>query len=243
MDITTEVHKLLRDEFIEEKKEKEGLVTYIRRIVEVTDKTQEQDEKHYLVSDIKRIKVTKIGTEGIKSRMNIPKFGVCESQKRGVVEGGTTRIDNEVKITNRKKAVYQEGLKERLKQSTVTSTKEALEEKMLDEIERKRKENIAKISSAPDDFKKKKPREAKETDIKITGFNMRCDENDLMNLFENVGPVKKCIILRDRVTNKKRNIAFLEFRETYHVELAIEKYNNKTVGGCVLIVCRPADDE
>ncbi len=240
MDISTVTRKLISDEIIKEEKDKDGnIVTTIKRKEQLIDPTSETNEKRFIISEIKRTKIIKIGTFGIKQRAELPKFGLCENQSRGTVENGIIRLDNEVKITNRKKAVYQEGLKDRLKSSNAAINKEELEKKMFEEMERKKMQ----ISEKPKfEENKRTYREAKDTDIKITGFNMRCDEKDLILLFENVGEVHKCRILRDKITKKKRNIAFLEFKNSIDVEEAIKRYDNKSVGGCVLMVCRPGDD-
>lgn len=241
MEEKKEIRTLVSDEIIKEETDKDGNLVYIiKRKEKIVDKTNEEDEIRFVISEIKKTKVLKKGTIGIKQRAEIHKFGDCKTQSRGTVEAGLIRQDNEVKIANRKKVVYQEGLKEKLKTSSIMTGKEDLIKKMLDEQERKRNQN--KEISIYEQQKIDRQREAKETDIKIMGFNMRCEEIDLIELFSKVGPVRKCKILRDKITKAKRNIAFLEFHQTTHVEEAIKKYNDKTVGGCVLMVSRPNDN-
>lgn len=244
MENTTK-YTLLPDELIPGKPDHDPNITYIKRTIkEVTLEADNQREKT-TISEIKRIRLTKIGTKGIKERSEIAKFGQCAQQSRGTVEAGIVRVDNEYRIVDRKKAVFQESLKEKLKTNTSGVTKKDLLERMLNEQEKERMIKEEKISQKTTDNKyKRRKRDAKETDIKITGFDMRLEEQDLIEIFEKVGPVSRCIIIRDKNNrNIKRNIAYLEFRATLHVPEAIEKYNNKTVGNSVFIVCRPNDDE
>lgn len=234
---------LIPDEIIV-KPEKDPNITYIKRTVIIKDELEEVEKQ--VISEIKRTKVSKIGTFGIKKRMEIPKFGQCAKQSRGTVEPGIVRVDNEYKIVNRKLAVHQETLKDKFKTSTQEFTKENLMEKMLLDKERERKLLLEKTAHHSYYFRDNRTRrkyESKETDIKITGFDMRLNELDLMKIFDKIGTVKRCCIVRDKKDrNIKRNIAYLEFENTIHVDEAIEYYNNRTIGNSVFIVCRPEDD-
>ena len=247
MDGGTELLKFthLPDELIENKHDKDPNVLFYKRVVILQDQGDDSVKHH--ICEIKRTKVTKIGSVGVKKRMEIPKFGISAGQTRGTVESGIIRMDQEMKIVDRKKACFQESLKEKLKGGNNSISKEDFMQKMIAEQERDKKVIIEKLNQNVNPFTKKarmKKREVKETDVKITGFNLRCEESDLIELFEKVGRVKRCIILRDRLNRSiKRNIAYLEFEDSINVAFAIDKYNNITVGNSVLNVCRPADDE
>ena len=234
------VRTYLPDEIIEDKNCKDPNTTTIKRIVLLRD-TGDDSEK-VQTSIIKRTKVLKEGTKGIKERSEFAKFGLCEGQNRGIIESGIVRVDNDIKIINRKQAQFQESLLSKLKNNSNNITKEVLMEKMINEQEKERKNMIDMMNqnTYQNDKKKLKPRACKDTDIKVTGFDMRCEEKDLMEIFEKVGRVRRCTILRDRIDRtKKKNVAYIEFESTMHVEEAIREYDNKTVGLSVLNVCRP----
>lgn len=240
---TQKISKKITNEipFGKEETDKKGnAVSFLIRTEQVTEEDEKGDDRTFLlISEIKRTKIIKKGTMGMKERSEIKKFGLCSGQLRGTIESGVVRIDNEIKITNRNKQVYHEGLKEKLRSTGFMKSKEDLIRKMNEENEKK----ANKQSETKNELdSKKKMRQSKETDVKITGFNMTFDEHDLMKLFTKVGEVKKCIILKDRITGAKRNIAFLEFRQTYSVQKAIDRFDNRTVSGCVMIVSRPSDE-
>ena len=234
----------LPDEIIPAKPLQDPNITYIKRIIKLID-DGENSETHQIF-EIKRTKVPKKGTIGIKERMEIKKFGVCVDQSRGNVESGVVRIDNETKIVDRKKMVVQESLKEKIKsqQTGDKYTKDDLMNRMIAEQERERKTKVEiMFQNSQDDRKKKRRRDPKLTDIKITGFQMNKEEQDLMTMFEKIGRVRRCIILRDKNDrSKKRNIAYLEFEQTCHVQQAIDEFNNHIDGNSVMSVCRPEDD-
>lgn len=232
----------IKDEILN-KKDKDPNITYIKRIVNIINKSDGSEKQQTL--EIKRTKLIKTGTEGIKKRTEMKKFGVCTGQERGTVESGIVRIDNPVKIFDRKTAYNQDSLKEKLK-TNKNMSKEELMTRMLEEQEKERKIMIEKMNQNTfiNDRDNKRKREAKDTDIKITGFDMRLEEEDIFKLFDDkIGGVRHVRILRDRKDRKiKRNIAYLEFHQSANVQLAIDMFHEKTVGNSVLCVCRPQDD-
>ena len=202
-DIIKEKYEAIKEEVIQEKIEKGRKIQIVRRTVKITNLVAEEgaETERLIVSEIKRYEITSKGTPGIKERMEIPKFGDCVNQKRGTVESGIVRIDGEQRIVDRKKNVFDEGLKQKLRSSGGDITKEELEKKMIEEIEKKRADNAFKPQVYDD--RSRGRHEYKETEIKITGFDKRCDEADLKKVFEKVGKVRRCRILRDRLTGNK----------------------------------------
>lgn len=233
-------YQTLSEEKIREEIDNGNLVEYMKRRIKCTELIDDEEKQSILISDIKRYEVPKKTTPGIKERLLIPKFGLCTGQAQGSIENGIVRNDAECRIVNRKKQVYNEGLKERLKNSTDIATKEEFLRRMLEEQEKKRNDNAFKQVGLEE--KKIKRRRDRPASIKITGFSKRCEEEDLRKLFSEVGDVGGVHILRDRVTGEKRGIAFLHFRQTAHIQEAIDRFDNKTIGNSVWQVCKVDED-
>lgn len=193
--------------------------------------------KYEIHQEVKKIKDKRQGTKGVADRMKIVKFGDCAGQSRGTLEEGIIRREEEIRIVDRKKEVYQEGLREKFKKKAKLD-KETLWNQMEEEKQRERKENMHKINPEHDK-EKSKPREAKDTDIKVTGFNPSYEEFHLKDLFSKVGMVRRVRIVRDKHTKAKKSLAYLEFYQDTHVQEAIDRFHDRTVGGCVLCVTRP----
>ena len=56
----------------------------------------------------------------------------------------------------------------------------------------------------------------------------RVDELTLRKLFETVGEVQSCCVIRDVSTNKSRGFGFVKFKSTERAEDAIERFNGSS---------------
>ena len=69
-------------------------------------------------------------------------------------------------------------------------------------------------------------------------------ENDLHDLFAEVGTVRTCDLITDRFTGKSRGFAFVDMGSDEEAQKAVQELNGKTVDGRALTVneARPRED-
>lgn len=61
-------------------------------------------------------------------------------------------------------------------------------------------------------------------------------QNDLENLFSQIGPVKSTVIIRDKYSGESRGFGFVEMESTDDGKAAIEKLNGMELKGRSIIV-------
>jgi len=192
------------------------------------------------VSDIRKTKEKKKVKKEIAERSKIPKFGLCKGQPRGSLETGVIMVSREeVRIINRETDIEQD-MKDRLLDSINNRKKNVLKE-MQDAKERENQEKLAKLFSSNKPTIVKKIRQ-RENSVRVSGFNPSYKENDLMELFSKVGPIKRVFIPKDFNTGQNKNFAFIDFFQSIHVRSAVEMLNDAAIDQCVLSVA-PADDK
>ncbi len=172
--------------------------------------------------------------------MKIPKFGVCTGQPRGSLEAGIVMISKEeVKIINRQTDVEQD-MREKLLDS-INNRKDNVLREMRDAKERENQEKLAKLFSSTKTAIVKRIYK-RENSVKVSGFNPRYTEDDLANLFQTCGKIRKIYIPRDFNTGAFKNFAFIDFEQSIGMKTAIETLNDTAHDGCVLTVV-PAEDK
>jgi len=186
------------------------------------------------VSDIRKIKEKKKVVQQVADRMKIPKFGLCKGQPRGSLEAGVIMVSKEeVKIINRETDVEQD-MKDKLLENINNRKKNVLRE-MQETMEREKNEKLAKLFSSHKTVITKKIR-TRENSIRVSGFNPQYNENDLQEIFEKAGGVKRVFIPRDYNTGAYKNFAFVDFYQSAGVKAAIDKFNDVAIDGCILTV-------
>ena len=229
-----------KDEILHNKSDDK--TTYIKRVINRKERIENEQFDVVQTLEIKKTKKTIKGTLGMVERTKIKKFGECEGQSRGQVEVGIVREDTDCRLVDRIKAVYQESLKDKLASGNKDMSKDEIVERILEEMDYERQ--MRNKMNTKKEVNERKERTYKDSEIKISGFDMTYDENDLIKIFSAVGDVKKCIILRARKDrSRKLNIAYLTFHQSIHVKEAITKFDNTDSGMGTMRVCRPKDDE
>ena len=208
---------------------------FIERITYVT-----KDLNQYkITSNIKKIKEKRRVKQEVADRIKIPKFGLCTGQPRGSLEAGVVMISKEeVKIINRQTDVEQD-LKDKLLGS-INKTKDNFIKEMHEVKNRENQEKIEKLFSTQKPIMRR--HQKRENSIKVSGFNPRYTEQDLRNIFEDAGRIRKVFIPRDKITGEYRNFAFIDFDQSISMKYAIEKFNDHAVDECCLNVVQ-VDDE
>lgn len=222
-------------------KKSDDKTTFIKRVINKKERIENELYDVIQTLEIKKTKKLIKGTLGMKERTKIEKFGECKGQSRGHVEVGIVREDTDCKLIDRIKSVYQESLKDKLASDNKDMTKDKILEKILQEIDMER--DMRNKMNSKKEVNEKKTRTFRDTEIKITGFDMIFNEEDLIEKFKTVGDVKKCIILRAKKDrSRKLNIAYLTFFQSIHVDEAINKFDNTDSGMGTMRVCKPIDD-
>lgn len=72
--------------------------------------------------------------------------------------------------------------------------------------------------------------------IYVSNISFQTTEEDLKNLFEKFGTVSSVKIIKDRETNRSRGFGFIEMSSDAEANEAIQKLNNKEIGGRALSV-------
>lgn len=163
----------------------------------------------------------------------MPKFGHCAGQARGSLEPGILQISKEVvKITNRMTDVEQD-LKEKLKES-LSKKRETVMREMQEAVERETQEKLMKLMDK--NVKAKREYRKRENTIRVEGFRPTYTPEKLFEVFSEVGEIKQLIYPIDRKTGKRRNLAFIEYKESLSFKEALTKYHGATYDNCELIV-------
>jgi RNA recognition motif-containing protein len=72
--------------------------------------------------------------------------------------------------------------------------------------------------------------------IYVSNLSFQTTEEDLKNMFAKFGTVTSAKIIVDRETNRSRGFAFIEMPSESEANEAIQKLNNKEIGGRALSV-------
>jgi RNA recognition motif-containing protein len=72
--------------------------------------------------------------------------------------------------------------------------------------------------------------------IYVSNLSFQTTEEDLKNMFGKFGTVTSAKIIMDRETNRSRGFAFIEMPSESEANEAIQKLNNKEIGGRALSV-------
>jgi RNA recognition motif-containing protein len=217
----------------------EGKIKIIQEFVERVTLVTRDMNQYKITSNIKKIKEKKKVKKEVAERINIPKFGICAGQPRGALEAGVIMISREeVRIINRQTDVEQD-LKDKLLGS-INKTKDNFLKEIL---EKRKKDEEDKINKLFNTTQKAIPKRTykRENSIKVSGFNPKFREDDLREVFEKAGRIKKIYIPRDFNTGEYKNFAFIDFEQSLGMKTAIEDFNDKAVAGCVLNVVAAED--
>lgn len=76
----------------------------------------------------------------------------------------------------------------------------------------------------------------RHSNLYVKNIPERVDELTLRKLFETVGEVQSCCVIRDVSTNKSRGFGFVKFKSTERAEDAIERFNGSEHHGKLLEV-------
>ena len=74
-----------------------------------------------------------------------------------------------------------------------------------------------------------RPKDARSVFVRNIGYLV--DEETLQTAFEDVGPVRKCFIVKDKDEKKHKGFGFVEFALPEDAERAISELQGKEVGG------------
>jgi hypothetical protein len=191
--------------------------------------------QYRIVSDIVKKKINKNVTTAVAEHMQWKKFGKVKNQKRGNLEPGIVDSSKEeIHIINRKVDIEQD-LADKFKDSIINR-----KNRILTEIkEQKDKENKEKLEAFSKTIgnkytKRQTNRKSKLGVIKIAGYNPNFTAEQLTKVFLKIGKVKSCVMFR--------NCSYIRFEQTLHAKDAVEMFDNKTVGGCVLRVTALTDN-
>jgi RNA recognition motif-containing protein len=72
--------------------------------------------------------------------------------------------------------------------------------------------------------------------IYVSNLSFQTTEEDLKSMFAKFGTVTSAKIIMDRETNRSRGFAFIEMSSESEANEAIQKLNNKEIGGRALSV-------
>lgn len=70
----------------------------------------------------------------------------------------------------------------------------------------------------------------------VGGLPYQTNENDLISLFEQVGPVASAAVITDRGTGRSKGFGFVEMGSTEDGQKAIEQLNGTVLGERTIIV-------
>ena len=192
------------------------------------EKLTERDGNTYLItSEIRKKKIKKEMLPSVIERMSWKKFGLVEGQPRGTLEPGIiVTSKEEFHIIDRQNQIEQD-LGDKLKDS-INNKKMMVLKEMKENKDREQREKLAALSNSKKQQRVVRKRNRDGT-IKVTGFNPNYGPEQLVNIFQKAGPVKRC-------TMPSKNFAFIEFEQSIHAKDAFEMFNDETVDGCVLRV-------
>jgi hypothetical protein len=192
------------------------------------EKLTERDGNTYLItSEIRKKKIKKEMLPSVIERMSWQKFGLVKGQPRGTLEPGIiVTSKEEFHIIDRQNQIEQD-LGDKLKDS-INNKKMMVLKEMKENKDREQREKLAALSNSKKQQRVVRKRNRDGT-IKVTGFNPNYGPEQLVNIFQKAGPVKRC-------TMPSKNFAFIEFEQSIHAKDAFEMFNDETVDGCVLRV-------
>ena len=192
------------------------------------EKLTERDGNTYLItSEIRKKKIKKEMLPSVIERMSWQKFGLVKGQPRGTLEPGIiVTSKEEFHIIDRQNQIEQD-LGDKLKDS-INNKKMMVLKEMKENKDREQREKLAALSNSKKQQRVIRKRNRDGT-IKVTGFNPNYGPEQLVNIFQKAGPVKRC-------TMPSKNFAFIEFEQTIHAIDAYNKFNDETVDNCVLRV-------
>lgn len=70
----------------------------------------------------------------------------------------------------------------------------------------------------------------------VGGLPYQTNENDLISLFEQVGPVSSATVIIDRQTGRSKGFGFVEMDSAENAQAAISQLNGTSLGGRTIIV-------
>ena len=70
----------------------------------------------------------------------------------------------------------------------------------------------------------------------VGNLSFNTDERRLQELFESVGPVDSCNIVRDQMTGRARGFAFVEMQSDEDAQTAIQRFHDTELDGRKLAV-------
>lgn len=70
----------------------------------------------------------------------------------------------------------------------------------------------------------------------VGGLPYQTNENDLINLFEQIGPVSTVIVITDRETGRSKGFGFVDMESAEDAQSAIGQLNGTALGGRTIIV-------
>lgn len=177
-------------------------------------------------------------TQDMADRLKIKKFGICQDQPRGYLEAGIVMHQKEeVRIVDRFNNVERD-MKEKLKES-INRKKEHILKEMIDKKKSEQEERIKKMYGNIEAKELKKKNFNNENTIKITGYPPYYDKDQLQELFEHYGEIRRITIPLDIITGKNKPFAYIDYKQSQSVAEAISELNDSAVEMCVLSVTRP----
>jgi RNA recognition motif-containing protein len=70
----------------------------------------------------------------------------------------------------------------------------------------------------------------------VGGLPYQTNENDLINLFEQIGPVSAATVIADRETGRSKGFGFVEMDSAQDAQSAMAQLNGTSLGGRTIIV-------
>ena len=70
----------------------------------------------------------------------------------------------------------------------------------------------------------------------VGGLPYQTNDNDLISLFEQIGPVTSATVIIDRATNRSKGFGFVDIDSTEDGQQAISQLNGSSLGGRTITV-------
>ena len=70
----------------------------------------------------------------------------------------------------------------------------------------------------------------------VGGLPYQTNENDLINLFEQVGQVTSATVITDRETGRSKGFGFIDMASTEDAQQAINQFNGTVLGARTIVV-------
>lgn len=256
--------KLLNEEILSESNNPGNNYVILKRTYNVLKYVNDVEVETKEECKVKRYKVEKELTKSVKERLNIPKFGACKGQIRGMVEQGIVRFDNDIKVADRRKNENNLDLKDKLakKKKTLEDFEKSLESELKNTYNDVLNKNLVSQNKNI-----KRPRLLRDNEIKVFDLPFHVKEDDLYAKFSNVDTPEEIALMKKEnqkenknesneiVTKKniirsiympqrnnvKLNTALITYFESLNAKKAKDKYNNYVWANCEITV-RCSDD-